>query len=52
MSDTTTIDAQVVDLSDPRPGDLIVIGIDSFTIQGERVRDSDHLIWMLDLRPS
>lgn len=37
---------------DPRPGDLIVIGTDSFTIQGERVRDRERLIWSLDLRPS
>ena len=36
----------------PRPGDLIVIGTDSFTIQGEPTRDRERLIWTLDLRPS
>ena len=52
MSDTMVLDVRVSDLSDPRPGDLIVIGTESFTIQGEPVRDSDRLIWTLDLRPS
>jgi hypothetical protein len=52
MSDTMVLDVRVSDLADPRPGDLIVIGTDSFTIQGEPVRDSDRLIWTLDLRPS
>ena len=52
MSDTMVLDVRVSDLADPRPGDLIVIGTDSFTIQGEPLRDSDRLIWTLDLRPS
>jgi len=52
MSDTMVLDVRVSDLPDPRAGDLIVIGTDSFTIQGEPVRDSDRLIWTLDLQPS
>ena len=52
MSDTMVLDVRVSDLPDPRPGDLIVIVTDSFTIQGEPVRDSNRLIWTLDLRPS
>jgi len=52
MSDTMVLDVRVSDLPDPRPGDLIVIGTDSFTIQGEPLRDSDRLLWTLDLRPS
>ncbi|MDO5757536.1 MAG: hypothetical protein Q4P24_08475 [Rhodobacterales bacterium] len=52
MSDTMLLDVRVADLADPRPGDLIVIGTDSFTIQGEPARDSDRLIWTLDLRPT
>ncbi|OIQ65874.1 hypothetical protein GALL_525610 [mine drainage metagenome] len=46
------VDVRVSDLPNPRTGDLIVIGIDSFTIQGEPMRDREHLIWSLDLRPS
>ncbi|QYX56837.1 hypothetical protein K1T73_17695 [Roseovarius sp. SCSIO 43702] len=52
MSDTMVLDVRVSDLPDPRPDDLIVIDTDSFTIQGEPLRDSDRLIWTLDLRPS
>ena len=52
VSDTTMVDVRLSDLPDPRPGDLIVIGADSFTVQGEPMRDRERLIWSLDLRPS
>ena len=52
ISDTMMVDVRVSDLPDPRPGDMIVIGTESFTIQGEPVRDRERLIWTLDLRPS
>ena len=52
VSDSMMVDVRVSDLSEPRTGDLIVIGTDSFTIQGEPVRDRERLIWSLDLRPS
>ena len=52
VSDTMMVDVRVYDLPDPRPGDLIVIGADSFTIQGEPLRDRERLIWSLELRPS
>jgi len=52
ISDSMQVDVRVADLPDPRPGDLIVIGADSFSIQGEPLRDRERLIWALDLRPS
>ena len=52
VSDTTTVDVRLADLPDLRTGDLIVIGADSFTIQGEPMRDRERLIWSLDLRPT
>ncbi len=52
VSDTGVVDVRIADLPDPRPGDLIVIGADSFIIQGEPTRDRERLIWTLDLRPS
>jgi hypothetical protein len=52
VSDTVIVDVRLSDLPGPRPGDLIVIGADSFTIQGEPLRDRERLIWTLDLRPS
>ena len=52
VSDTMMVDLRVSDLADPRSGDLIIIGADSFTIQGEPVLDCERLLWTLDLRPS
>lgn len=52
VSDTTVVDVRVADLPAPRPGDLIVIGTESFLIQGEPLRDRERLIWTLDLRPA
>ena len=52
VSDTMMVDVRVYDLPDPRPGDLIVIGADSFTVQGEPIRDRERLTWSLDLQPS
>ncbi len=52
VSDTMMVDVCVSDLVDPRPGDLIVVGSDSYTIQGEPTRDRERLVWTLDLRPS
>lgn len=52
LSDTTTVDVRVSELADPRPGDLIILGTDSFVIQGEPTRDAERLIWTLDLRPA
>ncbi len=52
VSETLMVDVQVSDLPEPRPGDLIIIGAGSYTVQGEPVRDRERLIWTLDLRPS
>jgi hypothetical protein len=52
VSDTMMVDVRVSDLPEPRSGDLLVIGADSFILQGEPVRDRERLIWTLDLRPA
>ncbi len=52
LSDTTTIDVRVGELPEPRPGDLLILGSDSFVVQGEPIRDRERLIWTLDLRPA
>ena len=49
LSETLTADIRVSDLPDPRPGDLIVIGAESYAIQGEPIRDRDRLIWTVEL---
>ena len=51
VSDTTVVDVRVADLPTPRPGDLIVIGTESFAIQGEPIRDRERLIWTVELVP-
>jgi hypothetical protein len=52
LSDTTMLDIRVADLPSPRPGDLIVLGAESFVVQGEPMRDRERLVWTLDLRPA
>ncbi len=52
VSESTNVDVRVSELTDPRPGDLIILGTDSYVIQGEPTRDSERLIWTLDLVPS
>lgn len=52
VSDSMMVDVRASDLPEPRPGDLLVIGADSFILQGEPIRDRERLIWTLDLRPS
>ena len=52
LSETLTADIRISELTDPRQGDLIVIGAESHVIQGEPIRDRDRLIWTLDLVPA
>jgi len=52
LSDTTLVDVRASEMPAPNPGDTIVIGADSFTIQGEPKRDRDRLIWTLELVPT
>ena len=40
------------EVPNPRPGDRLMLGDETFVIQGEPVRDSERLIWTLDTRPA
>ena len=51
-SETTRIDLRVAEVPEPRPGDRIEIDGEAFLIQGEPVRDSERLVWTVDLRPA
>ena len=51
-SETTRIDLRVAEVPDPHPGERIEIEGEAFLIQGEPVRDSERLIWTVDLRPA
>jgi len=52
LSDTTLVDVRVSEMPIPKPSDVIIIGPDTFTIQGEPKRDRERLIWSLELVPS
>jgi len=50
-SETTRIDLRVAEVTNPRPGDRIEIDGETFLIEGEPVRDSERLVWTVNLRP-
>ena len=50
LSETTLLEARVADMATPAPGDLIQIGAESFTLQGEPKQDRERLIWTLNVR--
>ena len=52
VSDTIRIDIRVADIPRPRPDEQILIGDETFLIQGEPQRDRERLIWTLDLVPA
>ncbi|NPD18876.1 head-tail joining protein [Alterinioella nitratireducens] len=51
-SETTRVDLRVAEVPNPRSGDRVEIEGDAFLIQGEPMRDSERLIWTVDLRPA
>ncbi|MCL7465538.1 hypothetical protein [Phaeovulum sp. NW3] len=51
ISEITRIDVPVSVLPAPRPGEEIVIGEETFLIQGEPRRDRERLVWTLELVP-
>mgnify|MGYP005991368217 FL=1 len=52
LSDTSRIDVRVADIPDPRPQEQILIGEETFLIQGEPRRDRERLIWTIELAPA
>jgi hypothetical protein len=52
LSETTRIDVRVADIPDPRPQEQILIGEETFLIQGEPRRDRERLVWTLELTPA
>ena len=51
-SETTRLDLRVAEVPTPRPGDRIEVDGEGFLIQGEPVRDTERLVWTVDLRPA
>ena len=52
LSDTTRIDVRVGDVPAPRPQEQILIGDETFLIQGEPRRDREWLVWTIELAPA
>ena len=50
-SETTRFDLRVSEIAAPRPGDRLVLGGETFVIQGEPMRDRERLVWTIDARP-
>jgi hypothetical protein len=50
---TATFEVRASDVADPRPGDQLSVGGETFVVQGEPDRrDPDRLVWSLDVRPA
>jgi hypothetical protein len=52
-AETATFEVRASAVASPRPGVQLIIGAESFVIQGEpERRDPDRLVWSLDARPA
>ena len=52
LSDTARIDVRVTEIPAPRPQEQILIGEETFLIQGEPRRDRERLVWTIELWPA
>ena len=51
-SDTCRFDVRVSELPAPRPDEQILLGEETFLIQGEPLRDRDRLVWTIEATPA
>jgi hypothetical protein len=52
-AEAATFEVRASEVANPRPGDQLTIGGESFVVQGEpERRDPDRLVWSLDVRPA
>ena len=52
-AETSTFEIRASEVVDPRPGDLLTVGGETFVVQGEAERRApDRLVWSLDVRPT
>ena len=50
-TETAIFELRASEVANPRPGDQLTVGSDTFVIQGEpERRDPDRLVWTLDVR--
>lgn len=51
-SDTTSFDVRVSEIAKPADGDRIIVGNDTFYVQGAPERDGNGLLWKMNCRPA
>lgn len=51
-SDSAMFDLRVSEVANPRPGDRLDVGTESYVIFGEPVRDAERLVWTVSARPA
>jgi hypothetical protein len=52
-AETATFEVRASEVSNPGPGDQLIVGGDTFIVQGEpERRDPDGLVWHVDTRPT
>ena len=52
-AETATFPVRVSEVADPRPGDQLTVGRETFVVQGEpERRDPARLVWTVDVRPT
>jgi len=52
VSDTCRFDVRVSELPAPRPDEQILLGEETFLMQGEPLRDRDRLVWTIEATPA
>ncbi len=52
-AETATFEVRASEVADPRQGDQLTVGAETFIVQGEpERRDPDQLVWTVDARPA
>jgi hypothetical protein len=52
-AETAMFEVRASDAPNPRPGDQVAVGGDTFVVQGEpERRDPDRFVWTLEMRPA
>lgn len=49
---TTLVDIRTAQAAAPAEGDAIVIGGETFMVQGQPLRDAERLVWTIEVRPA
>jgi hypothetical protein len=52
-TEIATFEVRASEVGNPRPGDQLTVGSETFVVQGEpERRDPDRLVWSLDVKPA